>query len=169
MNAIVAVDNRWAIGNKGGLLVRIPMDQKFFREVTIGKVVVLGRKTLSTFPNGLPLPGRTNIILSRNQNLQVKGATVVHSREELFEELKKYNSEDIYVIGGSMVYNLLIPYCSLVHVTKIDYRYAADSYFPNLDEMEEWKITGESDENTYFDLEFTFYRYENKHPLPLEI
>ena len=89
MNAIVAVDNRWAIGNKGGLLVRIPMDQKFFREVTIGKVVVLGRKTLSTFPNGLPLPGRTNIILSRNQNLQVKGATVVHSREELFEELKK--------------------------------------------------------------------------------
>ena len=119
MNAIVAVDNRWAIGNKGGLLVRIPMDQKFFREVTIGKVVVLGRKTLSTFPNGLPLPGRTNIILSRNQNLQVKGATVVHSREELFEELKKYNSEDIYVIGGSMVYNLLIPYCSLVHVTKI--------------------------------------------------
>lgn len=169
MNAIVAVDNRWAIGNKGGLLVRIPMDQKFFREVTIGKVVVLGRKTLSTFPNGLPLPGRTNIILSRNQNLQVKGATVVHSREELFEELKKYNSEDIYVIGGSMVYNLLIPYCSLVHVTKIDYRYAADSYFPNLDKMEEWEITGESDENTYFDLEFTFYRYENKHPLPLEI
>ena len=169
MNAIVAVDNRWAIGNKGGLLVRIPMDQKFFREVTIGKVVVLGRKTLSTFPNGLPLPGRTNIILSRNQNLQVKGATVVHSREELFEELKKYNSEDIYVIGGSMVYNLLIPYCSLVHVTKIDYRYAADSYFPNLDEMEEGEITGESDENTYFDLEFTFYRYENKHPLPLEI
>ena len=169
MNAIVAVDNRWAIGNKGGLLVRIPMDQKFFREVTIGKVVVLGRKTLSTFPNGLPLPGRTNIILSRNQNLQVKGATVVHSREELFEELKKYNSEDIYVIGGSMVYNLLIPYCSLVHVTKIDYRYAADSYFPSLDEMEEWEITGESDENTYFDLEFTFYRYENKHPLPLEI
>ena len=68
-----------------------------------------------------------------------------------------------------MVYNLLIPYCSLVHVTKIDYRYAADSYFPNLDEMEEWEITGESDENTYFDLEFTFYRYENKHPLPLEI
>ena len=169
MNAIVAVDNRWAIGNKGGLLVRIPMDQKFFREVTIGKVVVLGRKTLSTFPNGLPLPGRTNIILSRNQNLQVKGATVVHSREELFEELKKYNSEDIYVIGGSMVYNLLIPYCSLVHVTKIDYRYAADSYFPNLDEDPQWHVAAESEEQTYFDLEFTFYRYENKHPLPLEI
>ena len=140
MNAIVAVDNRWAIGNKGGLLVRIPMDQKFFREVTMGKVVVLGRKTLSTFPNGLPLQGRTNIILSRNQNLQVKGATVVHSREELFEELKKYNSEDIYVIGGSMVYDLLIPYCSLVHVTKIDYRYAADSYFPNLDELEDGRL-----------------------------
>lgn len=165
MNAIVAVDNRWAIGNKGGLLVRIPMDQKFFREVTMGKVVVLGRKTLSTFPNGMPLQGRTNIILSRNPDLQVKGAKVVHSEQELFEELKQYKSEDIYVIGGSMVYELLVPYCSLIHVTKIDYRYAADSYFPNLDETEGWEITGESEENTYFDLEFRFYRYENKAPL----
>ena len=85
MNAIVAVDNHWAIGNKGSLLVRIPMDQKYFRQMTIGKVVVLGRKTLATFPNGLPLPGRTNIIMSRNQNLKVKGATVVHSLEELME------------------------------------------------------------------------------------
>lgn len=168
MNAIVAVDRRWAIGYKGGLLVRIPMDQKFFRDTTMGKVVVLGHKTLETFPNGLPLKGRTNIVLSRNQNLQVKDAIVVHSKEELLDELKKYDSDDIYIIGGSSIYEMMLPYCRLVHVTKIDYTYQADSFFPNLDENPDWSITGESDENTYFDLEFVFYRYENKNPLPVQ-
>lgn len=168
MNAIVAVDSHWAIGNKGSLLVRIPMDQKSFREITMGHVVVLGRKTLSTFPNGLPLQGRTNIVLSRNQNLKIKGAVVVHSKEELFEELKQYPSEEIYVIGGGDIYEMLLPYCDTVHVTKIDYRYAADTYFPNLDQLPEWNMTAESDENTYFDLEFTFCKYENSQPLPLE-
>ncbi len=165
MNAIVAVDNHWAIGNKGSLLVRIPMDQKYFRQMTIGKVVVLGRKTLATFPNGLPLPGRTNIIMSRNQNLKVKGATVVHSLEELMEELKQYASEDVFVIGGDDIYKQLVPYCDTVYATRIDYRYAADAYFPNLDELPSWTLTEEGEENTYFDLEFTFCKYENSAPL----
>lgn len=165
MNAIVAVDNHWAIGNKGSLLVRIPMDQKYFRQMTIGKVVVLGRKTLATFPNGLPLPGRTNIIMSRNQNLKVKGATVVHSLEELMEELKQYASEDVFVIGGDDVYKQLVPYCDTVYATRIDYRYAADAYFPNLDDLPSWTLTEEGEENTYFDLEFTFCKYENSAPL----
>lgn len=94
MNLIVAVDNNWAIGNKNELLIRIPNDQKHFREETTGKVVVLGRKTLATFPQGLPLPNRTNIILSRNSGFQVKGGIVVHSLEELLEELKNYADED---------------------------------------------------------------------------
>lgn len=165
MNAIVAVDNHWAIGNKGSLLVRIPMDQKYFRQMTIGKVVILGRKTLATFPNGLPLPGRTNIIMSRNQNLKVKGATVVHSLEELMDELKQYASEDVFVIGGDDIYKQLVPYCDTVYVTRIDYRYAADAYFPNLDELPSWTLTEEGEENTYFDLEFTFCKYENSAPL----
>lgn len=165
MNAIVAVDNHWAIGNKGSLLVRIPMDQKYFRQMTIGKVVVLGRKTLATFPNGLPLPGRTNIIMSRNQNLKVKGATVVHSLEELMEELKQYASEDVFVIGGDDIYKQLVPYCDTVYATRIDYRYAADAYFPNLDDLPSWALTEEGEENTYFDLEFTFCKYENSAPL----
>ncbi len=165
MNAIVAVDNHWAIGNKGSLLVRIPMDQKYFRQMTIGKVVVLGRKTLATFPNGLPLPGRTNIIMSRNQNLKVKGATVVHSLEELMEELKQYASEDVFVIGGDDIYKQLVPYCDTVYATRIDYRYAADAYFPNLDDLPSWTLTEEGEENTYFDLEFTFCKYENSAPL----
>ncbi|MBO5238142.1 MAG: dihydrofolate reductase [Lachnospiraceae bacterium] len=168
MNAIVAVDNHWAIGNKGSLLVRIPMDQKMFRETTIGKVVILGRKTLATFPNGLPLQGRTNIVMSRNPNLKVKGAVVVHSKEELFEELKQYASEDIFVIGGSDIYDMLVPYCKTAYVTKIDYRYAADAYFPNLDEKPEWQMTEEGEEITYFDLEFAFCKYENANPIPME-
>ena len=89
MNLIVAVDNNWAIGSKNELLIRIPNDHKHFREETTGKVVVLGRKTLETFPQGMPLKNRINIILSKDPNYQVKDAIVVHSIEELLEELKK--------------------------------------------------------------------------------
>lgn len=160
MNLIVAADNHWAIGNKGNLLVRIPNDHKFFREETAGKVVVLGRKTLETFPQGLPLKNRTNIILSSRQDFKVKDALVVHSLEELLEKLKKYNSEDIYIAGGGSVYKQMLPYCDVAHVTKIDHRYEADTYFPNLDERKEWKITADSDEQTYFDIAYQFVRYE---------
>lgn len=160
MNLIAAVDNHWAIGYKNQLLVKIPSDQKMFREETTGKVVVLGRKTLETFPNGMPLKNRTNIVLSTDPNYHVKDATTVHSIEELLEKLKKYPSEDIYIIGGESIYKQMLPYCDTAHITKIDYDYDADAYFPNLDEMPEWKITGDSEEQTYFNLEFRFLRYE---------
>ena len=162
MNLIVAVDSNWAIGNKNQLLVRIPADHKYFREITTGKVVVLGRKTLETFPQGMPLKNRTNIILSTNPDYHVKDAIVVHSLEELFEELKQYDTQDVYIIGGSSVYRELLPYCDVAHVTKIDRAYEADSYFPNLDQMEEWQITADSEEQTYFDLEYRFLKYEKK-------
>lgn len=160
MNIIAAVDSNWAIGYKNQLLVRIPSDQKMFREETTGKVVVLGRKTLETFPNGLPLKNRTNIILSTDLNYHVKDATVVHSVEEMLTELEQYPTEDVYIIGGESLYQQLLPYCDVAHITKIDYQYDADAYFPNLDEMKEWKITGDSEEQTYFDLEYRFLRYE---------
>lgn len=162
MNLIVAVDANWAIGNKNQLLIRIPNDHKHFREETTGKVVVLGRKTLETFPQGLPLKNRTNIILSSNPDYQVKDAIVVHSVEELLEELKKYAQEDIYIIGGDSVYRQLLPYCDVAHVTKIDHAYEADAYFPNLDTDGNWEITAESDEQTYFDIAYTFLKYERK-------
>lgn len=162
MNLIVAVDENWAIGNKNELLVRIPADHKFFREETTGKVVVLGRKTLETFPQGMPLKNRTNIIMSTNQNYKVKDAIVVHSVEELLEELKKYNDEDVYIIGGDSIYKQMLPYCNVAHVTKIDHAYEADAYFPNLDKMPEWEITADSDEQVYFDLTYHFLKYEKK-------
>lgn len=162
MNVMVAADQNWAIGKDGDLLVSIPANMKMFREETAGKVVVLGRKTLAMFPNGLPLKDRTNIVLSKSKNFAVKGATIVHSLEELLEELKKYPSEDIYCIGGASVYEQLLPYCDTVHLTKIDFAYEANSYFPNLDATGEWEIAAESDEHTYFNLEYTFVKYKRK-------
>ena len=162
MNAIVAVDNNWAIGNGDKLLVSIPNDHKMFRQMTTGKVVVLGRKTLDTFPQGLPLPNRTNIILSHNRNLEVKGAVIVHDIDELFEELKKYNTDDVFIIGGESVYKQMLPYCDTVHVTKIDHEYEADAYFPNLDSDPDFEITADSDEQTYFDIPYVFLKYERK-------
>lgn len=160
MNIIAAVDSSWAIGYKNRLLVRIPADQKRFQQLTTGKVVVMGRKTLETFPNGLPLKNRTNIILSSNRQFKVKDAVCVHDLKELQAVLEGYDSKDVYVIGGESVYRQLLPCCDTALITKIDYKYQADSYFPDLNQDGAWHITGESEEQTYFDLEYTFVRYE---------
>ena len=162
MNLIAHVDNNWAIGKNNQLLVRIPADMKFFRETTTGKVVVMGRKTLESFPNGQPLKNRTNIVLTKDHNYQVKDAIVVYSMDELHEELKKYPSEDIYSIGGESIYRQLVDECDVAHITKVDYAYDADAYFPNLDEKPEWRITQDSEEQTYFDLIYHFYKYEKQ-------
>lgn len=162
MNIIVAVDKNWAIGKDNQLLVSIPADMKLFRQETMGKVVVMGRKTLESFPNGLPLKKRTNIVLTGDPNYTVKDAIVVHSVEEVLKEIEKYPSDQVYCIGGDSVYKQLLPYCDTAHITKIDFAYAADRYFPNLDEMPEWEITNESEEQTYFDLEYQFVKYERK-------
>jgi dihydrofolate reductase len=159
MNMIVAVDENWAIGNKGSLLVRIPADHKNFRNETTGKVVVLGRKTLETFPQKQPLVNRTNIILSRDTHYKAGDAIIVHSLEGLIRKLKEFDDQDIYIIGGASVYELMLPYVDTIHVTKIDHKYEADAYFPNLDESPEWEITAESDEQVYFDLTYRFLKY----------
>ena len=162
MQTIVAVDKNWGIGKDNKLLVSIPADMKFFQGETMGKVVVMGRKTLESFPGGRPLVGRTNIVLTRNTEYRVKGAQVVHSQEGLLKELEKYPPEDVYVIGGEAIYRQLVDECEAAHITKIDYAYDADAYFPNLDEKEEWEITEDSEEQTYFDLEYVFLKYEKK-------
>ena len=159
MKLIVAVDRNWAIGNKGKLLVSIPNDHKNFRLLTTDKVVVLGRKTLETFPQGLPLKNRINYILSRDCTYNVKDAVIVHSIDELQESLKEYNTEDVFVIGGDSIYKQLLPYCDEAIVTVINHCYEADAYFPNLDKDEEWSLVEESEEMTYFDLEYTFRTY----------
>ena len=160
MNLIAAVDKNWAIGLGNKLLVNIPQDMKFFRETTKGKIVAMGRKTLETFPGGQPLKNRVNIVLTTDKNYKTKGIELVHSLEEMVEELKKYPSEDVYVIGGDTIYRQLLPYCDKAYITKIDHAYHADTYFPNLDNDPEWEMTQISDEQTYFDLEYVFTVYE---------
>ena len=162
MNIIAAVDNNWAIGFQNSLLVRIPRDQQMFREMTEGKVIVIGRKTLETFPQKQPLKNRVNIVLSRDKDYTVKGALVVHSVDALMEELGKYDDRDIYVAGGASVYGQLLPYCDTAHITKIDHTYQADAYFPRLDALDDWEMTADSEEQTYFDLEYYFQKYERK-------
>lgn len=160
MNLIVAVDKNWAIGLGNKLLVSIPQDMKFFRETTKGKVVVMGRKTLESFPGQQPLKNRVNVVLTQNPDYKVKDTVVVHSVEEALEAVKEYDKEDIFVIGGETIYRALLPYCDKAYITKIDHAYVADTYFPNLDEDKEWRMTKISDEQTYFDLEYHFTIYE---------
>lgn len=159
MKLIVAVDKNWAIGKNGKLLVSIPADMKFFRETTTGNVVVMGKNTLNSFPNGLPLKNRINIVMTTNRSFDGKGADVVYSLEDVLEEVKKYDTDQVYVIGGAAVYEQLLEYCDTAYVTYIDYAYEADRYFPNLDKMEEWKLEEESEEQTYFDVEYYFRKY----------
>ncbi|MCR4741046.1 MAG: dihydrofolate reductase [Lachnospiraceae bacterium] len=158
MTMIAAADNNWAIGNKGGLLIRIPNDHKRFREITTGEVVILGRKTLDTFPGGQPLKNRTNIILSRNKDYAVRDAIVVHSEEELNKCLEDFADKQIYVIGGESIYRLLLPYCDTALITKIDYSYTADAFIPDLSK-EGFVLAQTSEEMTCFDIEYRFEKW----------
>ena len=162
MIAVLSADKNWGIGLKGDLLVRIPNDMKNFRKITTGNVIVMGRKTLESFPNGAVLPNRVNIVMTTNPDYKSKDAVIVHSEEELMEELKKYPDQNIYVIGGESIYRQLLPYCDEAYVTRIDYAYQADRYFPNLDEMEEWELAEEGEEQTFFDIEYYFNIYKRK-------
>lgn len=160
MNLIVAVDKNWAIGNKGKLLVSIPGDQRLFREETMGKVIVMGRKTMESLPGGNPLPGRTNVVLTRKSGYTKKGAAIFHGVQETLDFLKQFPDEDIFIIGGEEIYREFLPYCDTAHVTWIDYSYEADTYFPNLDQDPDWHLTEESDEQTYFNLCYEFRKYQ---------
>lgn len=165
MKAIVAVDKNWGIGLKGRLLVQIPADQKFFRQTTTGQVVVMGRRTLESFPQGQPLKGRVNIVLTKGGYSLPDGVEIVHDIDELKETLKRYEDKEIYCIGGAMVYEELLPLCDECLVTKIDESYEADAYFPDLDASPEWELVrdgSEDEEQTYFDLIYYFQKYRRK-------
>ncbi|MEA4973502.1 Dihydrofolate reductase [bioreactor metagenome] len=145
MKMIAAADKNWAIGNKGELLTQLSGDMKFFRSKTAGNVVILGRKTLSTFPGGKPLKNRENIVLTTNEEFDGQGAVIVHSVEELLEYAKRFDDGDVYVIGGESVYSQLIQYCDTAYITKFDKEFEADVYIENLDKSEEWFLDEESE------------------------
>lgn len=141
MKAIVAVDENWGIGREGKLLCLISADLKRFKALTMGCPVILGRKTLATFPGGKPLPGRDNLILSRDPRFKVEGARAFSS----IPAVLKAADDNTFVIGGETIYNSLLEYCDLVYVTKILHSFAADAWFPDLDKSPQWEVseTGE--------------------------
>ncbi|NLW47245.1 MAG: dihydrofolate reductase [Firmicutes bacterium] len=166
MKAIVAVDLNWGIGYRGKLLERIPEDQRFFKRTTIGKVVVMGRETFESLPNKEPLKDRVNIVLSKNESFSNDQVIICRSLAELFAELKKYPSDDLFVIGGESVYTQLLPYCSEALVTKIENKYTADKYFINLDQAQTWELTSMSEMKSSNGLKYRFLKYNNSNCLP---
>lgn len=160
MNLIVAVDKNWAIGKDNGLLESIPEDMKFFRETTTGNVVVMGRKTLESFPGGRPLKNRTNIVITKNRSYEKEGAVIVHDLARLDEVLTQFDTDRIFVIGGASIYRLLLDRCDTAYVTKIDHTYEADTWFPNLDENPAWELAVCGDSKEYQDLTYRFCTYK---------
>lgn len=159
MNAIVVVDENWAIGRDGGLLIHLPGDLKYYKSKTLGKKVVIGRKTLESFPGGKPLPGRTNIVLTANEDYEADGCIICHSKEEVLAELEKYASEDVYISGGAAVYSQFMEDCDVFYVTKIYSSFEADRFFPDLDTAG-YQVTWQSDLQEEKGLSYRFLRYE---------
>ncbi len=162
MNLIVAVTKNYAIGKDNKLLFHLPSDMAFFKEKTMNKVVVMGEKTYLSLPKR-PLKNRINIVLSDNLKFDALGAIVVHSLEELFSELKKHSSDDIFVCGGASIYNLLMDYCRVAFVTVVDEIVPADTYIDDI-EKHEFELENSSPTQSENGLRFCFKTFVNKNP-----
>ncbi len=159
MKSIVAVDKKWGIGKNNDLLFSLPEDMKFFREQTSGKVCCMGYNTLLSFPGSKPLKNRTNIVLAP-QGVTRDDCTIVYTLEELSKELSKYNSDDIFVIGGAMFYRTMVDFCSEILVTKVDADGEATVFYPNLDEKPNFELVYASEpvETNGYTIRFTTYK-----------
>ncbi len=159
MNVIAAVDRNWAIGKDGNQLVYLSEDLRRFRALTTGHTVILGRKTLATFPGGRPLKGRENLILSRNPDFAPEGARVFADIESLLAAAPA----DAFVIGGSSVYQALLDRCDTAYITKIDRAFpGADCFFPNLDALPQWRIVEEGPELEEQGMKFRYVTYRRR-------
>ena len=143
MKLIVAVDENWGIGKNNNLLFDMPKDMRFFHEMTMNKVVILGRKSLQSFPNQKPLKNRTNIILTRNTSFKCNNAIVCNNISDIFK--LPYKRNDMFVIGGEEIYKQLLRYCNICYVTKVFEAVSADKYMVNLDMHNDWEKVDESD------------------------
>lgn len=161
MKAIVAVDKNWGIGRGKKLLVHLPGDLHYFKEKTLGKIVVMGRETLESLPGGKPLPGRRNIVLTRDRCYGAE-CSLCHSTEELVELIDGENGEDLYVIGGEKVYREFLPMCDTCYITKIEGSYDADKFFPNLDEDDDFLVVWESETYEENGTRYKFVEYRRK-------
>ncbi len=170
MKAILHCDEKWGIGRNNTLMFRLPADMAFFRETTNGKVVVMGSNTLLSLPGGKPLKNRTNLVLwpgGDKARAAELGYTIAETLDELKAGIRKYPPDDVFVIGGAMMYRTMLPYCSHVLVTRVCADGGADTFFPDLDASDGWRLVSESapvEDNGYTE---RFCVYENASPLAL--
>ena len=164
MDLIVAADRKWGIGKNGGLLAHIPTDMKYFRDHTMGKTVVMGRKTLESMPGGRGLPGRTNYVLTSQRGFSAERCITVCSIDELREELAEYDPDDVFLIGGATLYNRLYKECNRLYVTKIDADLDADTFIVNFDDDPDFEIESESAPVTENGLTYRFTVYKKREP-----
>ena len=159
MRMILAADEKWGIGKDGDLLCHIPGDLKYFKERTLEKTVVMGRVTLESLPGKKGLPGRRNIVLSKQEDFLAENAETVSSEEELWSALTGVAPEDIFVIGGEKIYKALLPFCDKVYVTKMYQDFGADRFFVNLDEDESFECKELSDVKEENGVRYQFFEY----------
>lgn len=159
MDAVVAVYSDWGLGRDGTQPLVLSADRRYFRSLTAGACVVVGRKTLADFPGGRPLPGRVNLVLSR-QALEVPGGQVVHTPEAAAQAAAVYPRA--FVIGGAGVYRAMLPWCSRVYVTKIDARPDSDVFLENLDQSAEWVCVQEGPPAWEGEICYRFCVYDRK-------
>ena len=161
MNMIAAVDANWSIGNNGNLLFHLPTDMKFFKDMTQGKIVIMGRKTLESLPNKQPLKNRKTYILTKNKEYTIDNAIICHSIYDLFNKLKDKNDDNIFVCGGGHIYEQLLPFCDTFYITHIlDDKSESDTKFPNLSSMDDIKLVRKSGTITENGVKYYFAKYE---------
>ena len=162
MNLIANVSENWGIGIGGELLVRIPEDMKFFRSMTLGKSVIMGRKTLESFPGENPLKNRTNIVITSDTSYEKEGAEIVHSVKEALDAVSGQKSEDVFIIGGESVYAQMLEYADTAYITKVSVSPEADAFFPNIDEMPDWELVHASPAAEHEGIKYRFCTYRRK-------
>ncbi len=170
MKTIFAVDNKWGLGRKNGLLFDLKEDMRHFVAHTKGKTVVMGSNTLLSLPGSMPLKNRVNVVLNPNgtqQDADEKGYILAKSLDELLQTIKQFDTNDVYVIGGAMMYHTLLPYCDTAYVTKVDADGNAEVFHDNLDELDNWHLIEcgtPLDDNGYT---IRFCTYQNSDAKPL--
>lgn len=159
MKMIVCVSENYGIGNKGGLLFSLPPDMKFFRETTLGKIVVMGRGTLDSFPGGKALKNRTNVVLTRDKDFSRENTVIFNSKEEALDYLEQFDSNDVYIIGGAQIYEMFRNECDEALVTKVKKTVECDAFFFDIDSDKSWSLESESECMEHEGTLFTFCKY----------
>lgn len=168
MILIAAVNNSWGIGAENDLLYHIPRDMKFFRGKTKDNIIIIGRKTLESFPNGAPLKYRDNIVLTRDSSYMAEGAVICNNISAVSDYIGSHKDKEVFVCGGAEIYRLLLPYCSLAYITKIYDDKQAEKFMPNLDIENGWVLEETSEEYNEDGYSFRFCTYKNTNPVTLK-